>query len=329
MVWCVVSVLLQLALWASVEAWKFETVCIKGNDILHSKHANGTIGGFTKQLQRGYPTTYGNLAGVMVTDTHGHCLSAEYGLNLNRVTLDALPTEYGMKAADENSTARDDHTYLYIFDNLNFYNYQYISDCVPGGVVGTNLFNMTGGYIGVYTVVLQALLGTVDDSLVYLGRSNSSTPCLDMAEHINKGNLTTLLQLQKNQLPDKMQQVGALGSTKVGDPKYSYLYVFTNKLWNATWDMIGPPVMNTHMEAFLNTSNGSKQYDQTNHQEQKAWDNEFGSNGVQDQLMHANKDNPYVHHMLKKEAKKYAAKQAKEKAKSAIPFRRMTEEVMI
>eukprot|EP00441_Pelagodinium_beii_P044818 CAMPEP_0197621000 /NCGR_PEP_ID=MMETSP1338-20131121/1665_1 /TAXON_ID=43686 ORGANISM="Pelagodinium beii, Strain RCC1491" /NCGR_SAMPLE_ID=MMETSP1338 /ASSEMBLY_ACC=CAM_ASM_000754 /LENGTH=225 /DNA_ID=CAMNT_0043190319 /DNA_START=125 /DNA_END=802 /DNA_ORIENTATION=+ len=195
---------------------------------------------YTAVLKILMPTIYGDMK-FMATGKESECMAAANAVNSNQllaesdlaatITTDFNVTELGMvKSMDpyDNTSA-----YLYVFANEAYRDYEYIANCVPGGVVSS--LEQTAGKPALYTVALQTILPSLMGDLQYLGEG----PCGRVMNKINEGN-TSVLPLLKDHDPEfeGMDELGILQGLDTADNKSSYLYVFKNKMWNETWGVM-------------------------------------------------------------------------------------------
>lgn len=225
--------------------WQNIARCFSGKQILKKDvpGSNGTIGSMVNAMQKMVPA-YGDLVVLSQTEDEQNCNDAANGINGNHALVGNIAAAYNMSHVsfeEAGELANETKYYFYAYNRKNFHDYEYMATCVPGGVVGFNVLNLTKGVIGAYTIVLQALMHNFGD-LMFLGSSYTAGECFVPQDAINTGNSTALNGLKKKQYPN-VKDVNMFGSVGTGDPNRTYLYVFVNKDWNSTWGMFAAPIV--------------------------------------------------------------------------------------
>eukprot|EP00931_Biecheleriopsis_adriatica_P038999 TRINITY_DN22305_c0_g2_i1.p1 TRINITY_DN22305_c0_g2~~TRINITY_DN22305_c0_g2_i1.p1 ORF type:complete len:331 (-),score=81.79 TRINITY_DN22305_c0_g2_i1:123-1115(-) len=234
-----------------VFGWQNVARCVSGKTILDHPlfESNGTLSSYAEGLQTLVPA-YGDMVEIAVSEDELNCTAAANGINGNHVLVDDAAAAYYMdvvRTKGQNKLAEEDKYYFFAFDSTHFHEYEYMATCIPGGVVGFDVLNITKGAIGAYTVVLQALMHNYGD-LMYLGKSDTAAECFVPQDKLNSGNSTALQGLKKKQY--NVSEVSMFGSVGTGDPNKTYLFVFTNKDWNASWGMFGQPIISGAQEDY-------------------------------------------------------------------------------
>jgi len=212
--------------------------CVPGNmmDIV------GKPGMYTVVLKVLMPALYGDLK-LMAVGHAGPCNAAANAVNNNNVPWSDVKTEVLERFSDMKELgvlhalgdADNTSSYLYIFENLLFKDYELIADAVPGSIVYG--LELTSGKIALYTIALQVILPSLLGDLQYLGTGPTSD-CEEAMNKINGGNHTFYELLKSKQAGYSITEVGILKGLAEADNTTGYLYVFKNKLWNATWDVM-------------------------------------------------------------------------------------------
>eukprot|EP00931_Biecheleriopsis_adriatica_P039002 TRINITY_DN22305_c0_g2_i4.p1 TRINITY_DN22305_c0_g2~~TRINITY_DN22305_c0_g2_i4.p1 ORF type:complete len:328 (-),score=82.61 TRINITY_DN22305_c0_g2_i4:71-1054(-) len=229
-----------------VFGWQHVARCVSGTTILDHDlfGSNGTLGGYAQGLQKLAPA-YGDLVEIAEAEDEHNCTAAANDINGNHLLVNNAAEAYHMDVQGkmaQGQLADKDKYYFFAFDSKHYNEYEYMSTCIPGGVVGFDVLNVSKGVIGAYTVVLQALMHNYGD-LMYLGRSDTASECFVPQNDINSGNSTALKGLKKKEYDVK--EVGLFDSAGKGDPNRTYLFVFTNKDWNTSWGMFGQPIISS------------------------------------------------------------------------------------
>jgi len=200
---------------------------------------------YTKVLQILMPSIYSDLKLIAAGDDDT-CMSAANSVNSNSVLYgDVTSTEYpsgsGKKMTElgimKSMEPYDNTTsYLFIFENKEFQDYTYIANSVPGDVVSS--LEQTAGKPALYTVALQTILPSLLGDLQYLGETEIADDSHQAMNAINTGN-TSMLELLKDKTSGlAISEVGILNGLKNASIGSSYLYIFKNKMWNGTWDVM-------------------------------------------------------------------------------------------
>jgi len=193
---------------------------------------------YTVVLTTLMPTIYGDMKLMAYGEDSGKCFAAANGINDNTVLIGDVLEKYGMENLGllKAMGTYDNHTYyLYVFENKEFEDHEYVADCVPGDIVSGLSF--TEGKIALYTVALQTILPSLLGDLKFLG-TGPNADCLTGMDLINTGNESLVEMMQDKTSGLEITQVGILAGMNVADNKSSYLYVFANKMWNTTWNVM-------------------------------------------------------------------------------------------
>jgi len=223
--------LLSLGSWAV--AFKMIANCVPGPMM----EIIGRPAMYTIVLKTLIPSIYGDMK-LMAIGEEGPCFASANGINDNSVLVDDVLDKFGMQnlgLMKATGTYDNKSFYLYVFENLEFEDHEYIADCVPGDVVGTLSF--TEGKIALYTVALQTILPSLFGDLKFLG-TGPNADCLTGMNAINGGNESIVEMMKDKESGLDISQVGILKGMKVADNTSSYLYVFANKMWNTTWNVM-------------------------------------------------------------------------------------------
>lgn len=222
------------------EGYGFVANCVPGVVVKSLGATDGKVGLYVLALQQIMPTIYGNLK-LMAKGPHGQCLGAANTVNLNQIQPGEILTKFTnmtkVDAIQALNKAVANKSYLYVFTSKDFREYSVIADCVPGGIVGG--LSQTGGRIALYTMALTTILPGLYGNLQYLGQGNNSA-CINMMNAINEGNKTVVDINKKNVASFGMKEVGVLQGLNVADNNMSYIYVFKNKMWNSSWQIMLP-----------------------------------------------------------------------------------------
>lgn len=234
---CALVISLALRIGAGYE---YSGNCVPGPIVRGFNKTGGRIGLYTLALHTIMPI-YGGLV-FMGEGPNDECGAAANAVNANQVLPNQILNHYlGMKqlgvmqsleAANNSGLV----SYLYVFKSKLFIDYSEIADCVPGPIVRG--LNQTGGRIALYSMALKTILPGIFGDLLFLGQGNNSA-CMDMMNSINEGNVT---------VPNVKEVAGELGMKEIGvmqglsaaDNDLSYIYVFKNKMWNSTYDIMIP-----------------------------------------------------------------------------------------
>lgn len=220
--------------------YEYVANCVPGTVVKTLKATDGKIGLYVMALQKLMPTLYGNLL-LMAQGPGRECGRAASLVNLNQLQPDNILTKFTnmskVSAIQSLNKAVSNKSYLYVFKNKAFKSYSIIADCVPGGVVGG--LSQTGGRVALYTMALKTILPGLFGDLMYLGQGNNSV-CINMMNAINEGNKSVVSINKKNVGSFGMQEVGVLQGMNLANNSKSYIYVFKNKMWNKTWDVMLP-----------------------------------------------------------------------------------------
>eukprot|EP00930_Biecheleria_cincta_P086521 TRINITY_DN757_c0_g1_i1.p1 TRINITY_DN757_c0_g1~~TRINITY_DN757_c0_g1_i1.p1 ORF type:complete len:258 (+),score=38.42 TRINITY_DN757_c0_g1_i1:74-847(+) len=221
-------------------SYEFAGNCVPGSIVAGLNQTGGRIGLYTMALQTIMPI-YGNLA-LMAQGPNDQCSTAANAINLNLVKPKDIKKHFtGMKEIGALQSLKVGNksglvSYLYVFKAKTFIEYSEIADCVPGPIVKG--LNQTGGRIALYSMALRTILPDLFGDLVYLGQGNTAA-CLDMMNHINMGNIS-ISKMKKDAIKLGLKQIGILQGLKLAEDDKSYLYVFKNKMWNKTWEVMLP-----------------------------------------------------------------------------------------
>eukprot|EP00931_Biecheleriopsis_adriatica_P040481 TRINITY_DN231_c0_g1_i2.p1 TRINITY_DN231_c0_g1~~TRINITY_DN231_c0_g1_i2.p1 ORF type:complete len:581 (-),score=125.06 TRINITY_DN231_c0_g1_i2:102-1844(-) len=229
-------------------SYKYIATCIDGDVIEEGLPwaANDTILGYAAALSDADHNVLGPIASIGEMSGAGPCHDAANAVNLNQALAGHGTIEaFGGTVLTGKTLAKkgkSDKFYFMSFENRIYTAYPYISTCIPGGVVGFNVLNLTKGIIGAYTVVLQAISPTYGE-LMYLGVSKGfATPCLAAQDRLNAGNETVLKELKKGHV-EGVQNINIFGSLQTGNINDTYMFVFTNNWWNVTWGQFTNPAV--------------------------------------------------------------------------------------
>jgi len=214
--------------------------CVPGPIVAGFNQTGGRIALYTMALHQIMPI-YGGLV-LMAEGPNLQCGAAANAVNSNQVMpnqvlkhyldMKQLGTMQSLKQANKSGKV----SYLYVFKSKLFVEYSQVADCVPGGVVGS--LNQTGGRIALYSMALKTILPNLFGDLLFLGQGNSSA-CLDMMNGINGGNMTGW-RMKKKVGELGMQEIGVMQGLKLAENNLTYIYVFKNKMWNGTYDVMIP-----------------------------------------------------------------------------------------
>jgi len=222
------------------EGYEFKANCVPGGVVKSLGATDGKVGLYVLALQQIMPTMYGNLK-LMAQGPGGECGRAANLVNLNQIQPGDILTKFTnmteVGAIQALNKAVANKSYLYVFKSKNFREYSVIADCVPGGIVGG--LSQTGGRVALYTMALTTILPGIFGNLQYLGQGNNSA-CMTMMNAINEGNKTVVDINKKNVASFGMKEIGVLQGLQVADNTTSYIYVFTNKMWNSSWKVMLP-----------------------------------------------------------------------------------------
>jgi len=232
---CAVVISLALRIGASYE---YSGNCVPGGIVAGLNQTGGRIGLYTMALHKIMPI-YGNL--VLLAEGPGNeCGAAANAVNSNQVMPDQILKHYlGMKqlgALQSLKLANKSLSYLYVFKSKLFIDYSEIADCVPGPIVGG--MNQTGGRVALYSMALKTILPSLFGDLLFLGQGNSSA-CTGMMNSINEGN-NSVPKMKAVAGEHGMEEIGVLQGLKLADNDKSYIYVFKNKMWNNSHDIMIP-----------------------------------------------------------------------------------------
>eukprot|EP00930_Biecheleria_cincta_P086523 TRINITY_DN757_c0_g1_i3.p1 TRINITY_DN757_c0_g1~~TRINITY_DN757_c0_g1_i3.p1 ORF type:complete len:276 (+),score=35.85 TRINITY_DN757_c0_g1_i3:63-890(+) len=219
--------------------YKYAANCVSGTVVKGLKQTQGRIGLYVMALQTLMPI-YGNLV-LMAQGPRPQCRTAANVINLNLLNepMDVFKhfenmTQIGaLQSLQEGDKTKG---YLYVFRSKAYTEYNWIADCVPGPIVKG--LKQTGGRIALYTMALTTILPGLFGDLVYLGEGNNSA-CIDMMNSINMGN-NSVLSVSKVKKNIGMKEIGVLQGLQVADKDKSYIYVFKNKMWNSTNNIMIP-----------------------------------------------------------------------------------------
>jgi len=192
---------------------------------------------YTIVLKTLMPTIYGDMK-LMAFGEHDPCFEAANSINDNSVLIGDVIDKYGMQnlgVIKATGTYDNKSFYLYVFENEEFEDHEYIADCVPGDIVSTLSF--TEGKIALYTVALQTILPSLFGDLKFLG-TGPNADCMSGMNAINGGNESIVQMMKDKESGLDITQVGILKGMQVADNTSSYLYVFANKMWNTTWNVM-------------------------------------------------------------------------------------------
>eukprot|EP00930_Biecheleria_cincta_P086524 TRINITY_DN757_c0_g1_i4.p1 TRINITY_DN757_c0_g1~~TRINITY_DN757_c0_g1_i4.p1 ORF type:complete len:276 (+),score=43.72 TRINITY_DN757_c0_g1_i4:58-885(+) len=219
--------------------YKYAANCVSGTIVKELKQTQGRIGLYVMALQTLMPI-YGNLV-LMAQGPAPQCGTAANAINLNLLNepMDVFKhfknmTQIGALQSLQKGNIHKG--YLYVFRSKGYAEYNWIADCVPGPIVKG--LDQTGGRIALYTMALTTILPGLFGDLVYLGEGNNSA-CVDMMNSINEGN-SSVVSISKVKNNMGMKQIGVLQGLKVADNHKSYIYVFKNKMWNTTNNIMIP-----------------------------------------------------------------------------------------
>eukprot|EP00930_Biecheleria_cincta_P086525 TRINITY_DN757_c0_g1_i5.p1 TRINITY_DN757_c0_g1~~TRINITY_DN757_c0_g1_i5.p1 ORF type:complete len:269 (+),score=32.92 TRINITY_DN757_c0_g1_i5:62-868(+) len=225
-------------------SYKYAANCVSGTIVKGLEQTQGRIGLYVMALQTLLPV-YGNLY-LMAEGPAEQCGAAMNAINANLLIepMDIFKHYENMTqvgALQSLQKGNIDKGYLYVFRSKAYPEYDYIADCVPGPIVKG--LSQTGGRIALYTMALTTILPGLFGDLMYLGEGNNSA-CIDMMNSINTGN-KSIVDIPKFKKKMGMKEVGILQGLKVADNHKSYIYVFKNKMWNTT-EQIMIPGMKTY-----------------------------------------------------------------------------------
>jgi len=223
--------------------------CVPGSIVAGLNQTGGRIGLYTMALHKIMPI-YGNLL-FMAEGPPDQCNAAADAVNLNQVQPDEILNHYlamkqlgalqSMKVANTTGLV----SYLYVFKSKIFIEYSEIADCVPGPIVGG--LNQTGGRIALYSMALKTILPDLFGDLLFLGQGDNGA-CVDMMNKINEGNQTvTTMKAVAGEL--NMQEIGILQALNLANNSKSYIYVFKNKMWNNTHEVMIPDMQSYGLNA--------------------------------------------------------------------------------
>lgn len=219
-------------------SYKYAGNCVPGTIVAGMEQTSGKIGLYVLALHKLLPI-YGNLA-LMAEGPDDQCQIAADAVNVNQAKPAEILTKFlDMKqlgAVQALNKAVVNRSYLYVFRSKAYAEYATIADCVPGPIVGG--LSQTGGRIALYSIALKTILPGIFGDLIYLGSGNASS-CMDMMNKINQGNRSVLDSKQETE-GSGMKEVGIIKGLNVAANETSYLYVFKNKMWNGTWNVMLP-----------------------------------------------------------------------------------------
>lgn len=221
-------------------SYEYAAQCVSGPIVGGLDQTGGRIGLYAIALRTILPV-YGNLK-WMGKGPNDQCGTAANAINLNLVRYQDIRdhfrnmTQIGALQAMQLADKSGQESYLYVFKSKAFIEYHEIANCVPGGIVKG--LSQTGGRIALYTVALQTILPEVFGGLKYLGEGNSSA-CESSMNTINMGN-KSLVEAKQLIANSGMKEVGVLQGMQLAQENKSYLYVFKNKMWNNTWEVMLP-----------------------------------------------------------------------------------------
>lgn len=222
------------------EGYDFVANCVPGGVVKSLGATDGKVGLYVMALQTIMPTLYGNLK-LMAVGPGGECGRAANLVNLNLLRppdiLTKFPNMTEVGVVQSLQKAQTKRSYLYVFKNKAFTEYGVIADCVPGGVVKS--LSATGGRIALYTMALTTILPGIVGNLLYLGEGNNSA-CIKMMNTINMGNKSVVASVKGKKSLFGMKEVGVMQGLQLAQNNKSYIYVFRNKMWNGTWDVMIP-----------------------------------------------------------------------------------------
>jgi len=234
---CAVVISLALRIGASYE---YAGNCVPGPIVAGLNQTGGRIGLYTMALHKLMPI-YGGLA-LVAEGPNDQCGAAANAVNANQVMPNQILNHYlGMKQLGALQSLKEANksglvSYLYVFKSKLFIDYSEIADCVPGPIVGG--LNQTGGRIALYSMALKTILPGIFGDLLFLGQGNSSA-CMDMMNSINEGN-NHVPKMKAVAGEHGMEEIGVMQGLKLADNDKSYIYVFKNKMWNNSHDIMIP-----------------------------------------------------------------------------------------
>jgi hypothetical protein len=184
---------------------------------------------------------YGGLA-LVAEGPNDQCGAAANAVNANQVMPNQILNHYlGMKQLGALQSLKEANksglvSYLYVFKSKLFIEYSEIADCVPGPIVGG--LNQTGGRIALYSMALKTILPGIFGDLLFLGQGESSG-CMNMMNSVNEGN-RSVPQLKAMAAEYGMKEIGVMQGLKLADNDKHYIYVFKNKMWNNSHEIMIP-----------------------------------------------------------------------------------------
>jgi len=250
---CALAISLAIRIGASYE-WIGN--CVPGPIVAGLNQTGGRIGLYTMALNKIMPI-YGNL--VLLAEGPGdQCNAAANAVNLNQVAPNDILNHYlDMKqlgVLQSMKVANETVSYLYVFKSKIFIEYSEIADCVPGPIVGG--LNQTGGRIALYSMALKTIFPGLFGDLVFLGQGNNSA-CIDMMNKINEGNKT--LQAMKAVAGElSMNEIGIMQGLNAAENDKSYIYIFKNKMWNNTHEVMIPNMLSYGLDPDFNMTTPSR-----------------------------------------------------------------------
>eukprot|EP00930_Biecheleria_cincta_P044124 TRINITY_DN3027_c0_g1_i2.p1 TRINITY_DN3027_c0_g1~~TRINITY_DN3027_c0_g1_i2.p1 ORF type:complete len:255 (-),score=33.64 TRINITY_DN3027_c0_g1_i2:35-799(-) len=222
-------------------SYRYVANCVPGGVVQSLQQTQGKIGLYVLALQTIMPTLYGNLM-LMTEGPTTECQDAANLVNSNQIfpehILQHYPKMSQLGAIKGLQEANISKSYLYVFKNKAYTEYAIIADCVPGPIVGG--LDQTGGRVALYTMALKTILPGLFGDLLYIGEGKNPG-CIEMMNAINMGN-KTIVTTDKKTAPKSfgMREMGVLQGLKQADNEQSYIYVFKNKMWNSTWQVMIP-----------------------------------------------------------------------------------------
>jgi len=238
------ALVISLAIRICAAAYEYSGNCVPGPIVAGFNQTGGRIGLYTMALHKIMPI-YGGLA-LLAEGPNDQCGAAANAINANQVKPNDVVNHYldmkqlgalqSLKEANKSGLV----SYLYVFKSKLFTEYSEIADCVPGPIVGG--MNQTGGRIALYSMALKTILPKIFGDLLFLGHGNNSA-CIGMMNSINEGNRSCS---EERGLGAElgMKELGVLQGLKLADNDKSYIYVFKNKMWNNSHEVMLPNLLN-------------------------------------------------------------------------------------
>eukprot|EP00933_Yihiella_yeosuensis_P031034 TRINITY_DN2458_c0_g1_i4.p1 TRINITY_DN2458_c0_g1~~TRINITY_DN2458_c0_g1_i4.p1 ORF type:complete len:248 (+),score=56.91 TRINITY_DN2458_c0_g1_i4:68-811(+) len=213
--------------------------CVPGGIVAGLTQAKGMVGGYTVALQTILP--FLKDLKVLAAGPNDKCLAAADAVNTNDVMVQKGNIKGVLKLFPEMKEVglggilkkgNETKSYLYVFDLKDWQPYEFLGQCVDGGIVKD--LNVTGGKLKPYAEALQKTAQSIYGDIAAIASTDHRQECETVVSRLNAGNAT----LHKMIIRSKLAAVTPIppwdqNRINVSEDK-TYMVVFKNKAWNTT-----------------------------------------------------------------------------------------------